>query len=112
MSRSFVLTLIILLFSLFSLSSQSQYAEAAKKRSPHVLIQKQPAPQPLPLQPEAIPLLAVPPLLVLYDINRRVNCLNPPDPLGLGGPGFDGKPVDPAKGNVMIPCWQRRAMKP
>src|SRR5262245_11314337 len=66
-------------------------------------------PRPLPAQPESIPLIAVPPLLVLYDFNRRINCLDPPDPLGLGGPGFDGKPLDPAKGNVMIPCWQRRA---
>ena len=68
------------------------------------------APRPVPPQAASIPLYAVPPLLVLYDLNRRLNCLNPPDPAGLGGPGFDGKPVDPAKGNVMIPCWQRRLM--
>lgn len=84
---------------------------AAARKSPHVVIRKQAAPPPTPTQPIAIPLAVVPPLLVFYDLQRRVNCLQPPDPLGLGGPGFDGKPLDPAKGNVMIPCWQRQLMK-
>src|SRR5262245_48002710 len=88
-----------------ALVSEAIAQQAPQKRT--VLIPA--APRPLPAQPESIPLAAVPPLLVLYDLNRRINCLVPPDPLGLGGPGFDGKPLDPAKGNVMIPCWQRRA---
>src|SRR5262245_28335696 len=67
-----------------------------------------PAPLPVPPQLESIPLIAVPPLLVLYDLNRRVNCLLPPDPLGLGGPGFDGKPMP--VGNVMVPCYMRTAI--
>src|SRR5262245_15808404 len=62
-------------------------------------------PRPLPA-PESIPIIAVPPLLMLYDLNRRINCLVPPDPLQLGGPGFsEPMPV----GNVMIPCHLRRA---
>lgn len=80
-------------------------AEAAK-RKPHVVIQKPALPPPIPVQPIAYPVAAIPPLAIFYDLNRRINCLTPPDPLGLGGPGFDGKPTPPS--NVMIPCYERR----
>ena len=97
------------ILALLALALLVPTAEAAKKRAPHVVIQKQIVPSPTPVQPIAVPLIAVPPLLVFYDFHRRLHCLTPPDPAGLGGPGFD-KPLDPAKGNVMIPCWQRRLM--
>lgn len=78
----------------------------AKKR-PHVVIPK-PLPPIASVQP-ILPLIVVaPPLLVFYDLQRRLNCLQPPDPLGLGGPGFDGNPTPP--GGVMIPCYERRAL--
>src|SRR5262245_28772568 len=74
-------------------------ATAEAKKKPHVVIQK-PLP-PAPSQPVAItPLVAIPVIGVFYDLNRRISCLDPPDPLGAGGPGFDGKPTPPT--NVMI----------
>src|SRR5262245_7343491 len=105
---SFVLSLLAALGLVLTAASSA----AAARKKPHVVVPKYAVPRPLPAQPLAVPLVAVPPLLVLYDLNRRINCLDPPDPAGLGGPGFDGKPLDPAKGNVMIPCWQRSMMKP
>ena len=89
-----------LLLVLLAMVLVTSVAEAAKKQKP-------PAPPPTPTQPIAYPWMFIPVIGILYDLNRRVNCLNPPDPAGLGGPGFDGKPVTPATGNVMIPCWQR-----
>ena len=82
-------------------------AMAAKKKTKVIVPARQVAIAPQPVRPDlAVPLIAVPPLLVLYDFNRRFNCLVPPDPAGLGGPGFDGKPTPPT--NVMIPCYERR----
>src|SRR5262245_59793105 len=86
-------------------------ASAAKR--PHVVIAKPlPAPRP-PLTPVNGAVMAVIPLAIAYDFQRRWTCTPPPpgDPLGLGGPGFD-KPVTPADGNVMIPACQRMYYKP
>jgi len=86
-------------------------AEAAKR--PHVVIAKPlPAPRP-PLTPVNGAVMAVIPLALAYDMQRRWTCTPPPpgDPLGLGGPGFD-KPVTPADGNVMIPACQRLYYQP
>jgi len=83
-------------------------AMAAKKpirpKPPNIVI-----PKPIPVPPglDTIAVIAIPPLAVFYDLNRRWNCLNPPDPLGMGGPGFDGKPM-PVSG-VMTPCYLRGA---
>jgi len=77
----------------------------AAKKPPNVVI-----PKPLPVQPEGAMIFLAPPLLIFYDLNRRINCLNPPDPFGLGGPGFDGKPMPP--GNIMTPCYLRSGAKP
>lgn len=83
--------------------------EAQAKKKPHVIINKPLPPyvstQPVPT-PFVIATVIVPPLAVLYDFNRRMNCLSPPDPLSMGGPGFDGKPTPPT--NVMVSCWERR----
>lgn len=81
---------------------------AEAKRKPHVVINK---PPPRPVQPIATPpiqvlLTVAVPLAVLYDLNRRIYCLDPPDPAGLGGPGFSS-PITPATGNVMTPGCQR-----
>lgn len=56
---------------------------------------------PRPVQPiaPAVPLIAVPPLLVFYDMQRRSSCIG--DPLGLGGPGFS-EPIRPGQ-NVRPP---------
>ena len=95
-------TLIVLLIALLLLPVDA--ASAAKR--PHVVVRK-PAPPPVyPAQPIAYPIAAIVPLAILYDLNRRLNCLDPPDPLGLGGPGFDGKPTPPT--NIMVPCYERR----
>src|SRR5262245_10007146 len=83
-------------------------AQAAQKPRPHVVIAKPlPSPRP-PLTPINGAVMAVIPLALAYDMQRRWTCTPPPpgDPLGLGGPGFD-KPVTPADGNVMIPACQR-----
>lgn len=96
------------LFAIFCMALLVPTAVEAKKRT-HVIVQKPYPPyvstQPVP-SPILIATIIAPPLLVFYDFQRRANCLNPPDPLGLGGPGFDGKPTPPS--NVMISCWERR----
>src|SRR5262245_5827907 len=76
--------------------------KATKPAKPPSIVIPKPLPA-YPLQPLAALAVVAPPLLVYYDLQRRVQCLDPPDPLGLGGPGFDGKPT-PASGGVMVPC--------
>jgi len=75
----------------------------AKQKAPRVVINKKP-----PLTPIGVAVVAIPPLALAYDWQRRTSCMGPPpgDPLGLGGPGFD-RPVTPKEGNVAIPAWQR-----
>ena len=86
---------------------------AAAKQRTHVVV-----PKPLPARPPLTPIsggvLAIIPLAIAYDLQRRWTCTQPPpngDGLGLGGPGFD-RPVMPADGNVMIPACQRLYYKP
>jgi hypothetical protein len=82
----------------------------AKKR-PHVVIHKQPVCN----YPgcdgsgtqRVVPLVAIPPLAVMFDIVRRTSC----DPriavsTGPGDPGFD--PTGPKTGNFIIPAIYRR----
>lgn len=82
----------------------------ALAKKPHVVIRKPVAPvvRPVPFTPVTLAFVAAPPLLVFYDLERRTSCAGAVDTLGLGGPGFDGRPVGPGQGNVMTPCWQRR----
>lgn len=56
-------------------------------------------PRARPVQPIAVPMIAVPPLIVFYDLQRRTSCIG--DPLGLGGPGFS-EPIRPGQ-NVLPP---------
>jgi hypothetical protein len=79
----------------------------ATAKRPHVVIPKPlPVIKPTPLQAAGALAVVAPPLLVFYDLQRRITCMNPPDPLGLGGPGFDGKPTPPS--NIMVPACLRR----
>lgn len=82
----------------------------AMAKKPHVVIRKPLAPvvRPVPATPITVAFVVAPPLLVFYDLERRISCAGAVDTLGLGGPGFDGNPVAPGAGNVMLPCWQRR----
>jgi hypothetical protein len=90
------------LFTLMALSLVVPSAYAARKK-PHVVITK---PVPVqPVHPIAVLAFVAPPLLVFYDLHRRASCDG--DYLGLGGPGFDGKPTPPT--NVMIPAMERGA---
>lgn len=63
-----------------------------------VTVRPRPARPVQPIAP-AVPLVAVPPLLVFYDLQRRSSCIG--DPLGLGGPGFS-EPIRPGQ-NVKPP---------
>lgn len=92
------------------LISLSLIAPAMAAKRPHVIIKKPLAPvvRPVPFTPITMAFVVAPPLLIFYDLERRVSCAGAVDTLGLGGPGFDGKAQDPAL-PVMIPCWQRRA---
>ena len=99
-----------IIITLFALICAITAAEAAKKKRTHVVVPKPYPIQPTPLQTFGALAFVAPPLLVFYDLNRRVNCLNPPDPYGLGGPGFDGKPTPPT--NVMIPACERMLYRP
>lgn len=74
----------------------------AKKRT-HVVVPK-PYYVQRPTHPIAVPFAVIPPLAMLYDLQRRTDCAG--DTLGLGGPGFsEPMPV----GNVMIPAVNRSA---
>ena len=72
--------------------------EAQAQRRARVTVNPLP---PRPVQPiaPAVPLVAVPPLLVFYDLSRRTSCIG--DPMGLGGPGFS-EPIKPGM-NVLPP---------
>src|SRR5215813_1262249 len=77
------------IFGLIILTSLLPGVVEAKKK-PQVVIPKRIATLPTtPLQTVALLAFVAPPLLVFYDLQRRTTCMNPPDPLGLGGPGFD-----------------------
>jgi hypothetical protein len=85
-------------------------ADAAKRK--HVRIYKPSPPAPAQ-QPATIPLIAVPPAAVAFDLIRRTSC----DPriavsTGKGDPGFD-LVNGPKTGNFLIPAiWERCATRP
>lgn len=62
-----------------------------------------------PVQPIVIPVAAIPPLAIFYDLARRTDCRG--DVLGLGGPGFSS-PITPATGNVMTTAYMRGECTP
>lgn len=77
-------------------------ANAARR---HVRIYKQ-SPPVASTQPAAVPLIAVPPIAVAFDLVRRTSC----DPAiavstGPGDPGFD--PAGPKTGNFLLPAIYR-----
>jgi hypothetical protein len=71
----------------------------------HVVIHKSP---PHASRQSVIPLAAVPPLLIFYDLQRRTSCEG--DVLGLGGAGFDAS--GPQTGNFLIPAVYRNECTP
>jgi hypothetical protein len=76
-------------------------SEAVARRH-HVVIHK-PSPYARPANPVAVPLVAVPPIAVAFDLIRRTSC----DPAiavstGPGDPGFD--PKGPQTGNFLLPA--------
>lgn len=75
----------------------------ADARRTHVRINK-PYYAARPVQPIAVPVVAIVPLGLFYDLARRTNCQG--DVLGLGGPGFSS-PITPATGNVMTTAYMR-----
>ncbi len=80
-------------------------ADALARKRTHVVIHKPPphvSTQPV----RAVPLVAVPPVAVAFDLIRRTSC----DPAvavstGPGDPGFD--PKGPLTGNFLIPAIYR-----
>ena len=82
-------------------------AMAAKKKTQVVVPAKR-----VTIVQQPIPLIAIPPLAVAFDLIRRTSC----DPnvavsLGKGDPGFD--PEGPKTGNFLIPAiWERCANRP
>lgn len=94
--------LLIVLVAAFALPA----SEALARKRHHVVIHK-PSPYALPANPDrAIPLAAVPPIAVAFDLVRRTSC----DPriavsTGPGDPGFD--PAGPKYGNFLIPAIYR-----
>lgn len=82
--------------------------QADARKSVHIY---KPSP-PLAYVPGAVPLVAVPPVAVVFDLVRRTSC----DPAiavstGPGDPGFDLK--GPQTGNFLIPAiWSRCATRP
>lgn len=105
-----------IIIALLAMVSMLMPTSVDARQRPHVVVHKKPLPlPPRPVQPIAYPPLlvatvVVPPLAILYDLQRRTQCLDPPDPQGLGGPGFDGKPTPPT--NVMVSAWERGACTP
>lgn len=89
------------LIAILALILASSGAEAARR---HVYIYKR-SPV-VATQPAAVPLVAVPPIAVAFDLARRTSC----DPAiaistGPGDPGFD--PAGPKVGNFLIPAIHR-----
>lgn len=93
----------VVLIALIALAVSASVADAKRSK---VYINKQPAPYAIDAS-RTIPLAAVPPALIAFDLVRRTSC----DPriavsTGKGDPGFD--PAGPLTGNFLWPAINRR----
>ena len=91
---------VLILVALLLLSSSGALA----RHRTHVVIHKAPA-----QQPAAVPLVAVPPIAVAFDLIRRTSC-DPTTAVATGpdDPGFTSHPV----GNYLVPAIYRSECNP